>query len=56
MKREVVKTKQKVYYELYKRLDTKEGEKDMYGLVKQMDQAGKEVQQVSVIKGGMEMH
>ncbi|XP_056134022.1 uncharacterized protein LOC130110842 [Lampris incognitus] len=50
VKREVVKAKEKVYGELYDRLDTKEGEKDLYGLAKQRDRAAKDVQQVRAIK------
>ncbi|XP_051784320.1 uncharacterized protein LOC127527954 [Erpetoichthys calabaricus] len=50
VKREVVKAKEKAYDELYERLDTKEGEKDLYRLARQRDRAGKDVQQVRVIK------
>ncbi|KAG2468256.1 DYH2 protein, partial [Polypterus senegalus] len=50
VKREVAKAKEKVYVELYERLDTKEGEKDLYRLARQRDGAGKDVQQVRVIK------
>ncbi|KAJ8333822.1 hypothetical protein SKAU_G00411410 [Synaphobranchus kaupii] len=49
-KREVAKAKERAFSELYKRLDTKEGEKDLYRLSRQRDQAGKDVQQVRVIK------
>ncbi|KAK3548529.1 hypothetical protein QTP70_013371 [Hemibagrus guttatus] len=50
VKREVSKAKQKAYDELYTRLDTREGEKDLFRLARQRDQDGKDVQQVRVIK------
>ncbi|KAK3553472.1 hypothetical protein QTP70_003516 [Hemibagrus guttatus] len=50
VKREVSKAKQKAYDELYTRLDTSEGEKDLYRLARQRDRDGKDVQQVRVIK------
>ncbi|KAK3538839.1 hypothetical protein QTP86_015964 [Hemibagrus guttatus] len=50
VKREVSKAKQKAYDELYTRLDTREGQKDLYGLARQRDRDGKDVQQVRVIK------
>ncbi|KAK3508105.1 hypothetical protein QTP70_014276 [Hemibagrus guttatus] len=50
VKREVSKSKQKAYEELYTRLDTREGEKDLYRLARQRDRDGKDVQQVRVIK------
>ncbi|KAK3510608.1 hypothetical protein QTP70_011823 [Hemibagrus guttatus] len=50
VKREVSKAKQKAYNELYIRLDTREGEKDLYRLARQRDRDGKDVQQVRVIK------
>ncbi|KAK3506481.1 hypothetical protein QTP70_001796, partial [Hemibagrus guttatus] len=50
LKREVSKAKQKAYDELYTRLDTREGEKDLYRLARQRDRDGKDVQQVRVIK------
>ena len=46
----MAKAKHKAYEELYDRLDTKEGEKDLYRLVRQRNQAGKDVQQVRLIK------
>ncbi|KAK3559897.1 hypothetical protein QTP86_026171 [Hemibagrus guttatus] len=49
-KREVSKAKQKAYEELYTRLDTREGDKDLYRLARQRDRDGKDVQQVRVIK------
>ncbi|KAK3529612.1 hypothetical protein QTP70_032034, partial [Hemibagrus guttatus] len=42
--------KQKAYDKLYTRLDTREGEKDLYRLARQRDRDGKYVQQVRVIK------
>ena len=50
-KREMAKAKKKTYDELYEKLDTKEGEKDLYRLARQRDRAGKDVLQVRVIKG-----
>ncbi|KAK3538581.1 hypothetical protein QTP86_006659 [Hemibagrus guttatus] len=50
VKREVSKAKQKAYDELYTRLDSREGEKDLYRLARQKDRDGKDVQQVRVIK------
>ncbi|KAK3544369.1 hypothetical protein QTP86_010155 [Hemibagrus guttatus] len=50
VKREVSKAKQNAYDELYTRLDTREGEKDLYRLARQRDRDGKDVQQVRVIK------
>ncbi|KAK3536514.1 hypothetical protein QTP86_013837 [Hemibagrus guttatus] len=50
VKREVSKTKQEAYDELYTRLDTREGQKDLYRLARQRDRDGKDVQQVRVIK------
>uniref|UniRef100_A0A3B3I9A4 ribonuclease H n=1 Tax=Oryzias latipes TaxID=8090 RepID=A0A3B3I9A4_ORYLA len=50
VKREVAKAKQKAYDELYDRLDTKEGEKDLYRLARQRDRDGKDVLQIRVIK------
>ncbi|KAK3506810.1 hypothetical protein QTP70_029082, partial [Hemibagrus guttatus] len=50
VKREVSRAKQKAYDELYARLDTREGEKDLYRLARQRDIDGKDVQQVRVIK------
>ena len=46
VKKEVAKIKQKVY----ERLDTKGGEKDLFFGESQGDWAGKDVQQVGVIK------
>ncbi|KAK3522406.1 hypothetical protein QTP86_009978 [Hemibagrus guttatus] len=50
VKREVSKAKLKAYDELYTRLETREGEKDLYRLARQRDRDGKDVQQVRVIK------
>ncbi|XP_051780043.1 uncharacterized protein LOC127526921 [Erpetoichthys calabaricus] len=49
IRRKVKREVAKVYDELYERLDTKQGEKDLYRLARQRDQAGKDVQQVRVI-------
>ena len=49
-KRDVAKAKAEAYDELYDRLDTEEGEKDLYRLARQRDRAGKDVQHVRVIK------
>ena len=38
------------YDDLYARLETKEGEKELYRLARQRDRAGKDVQHVRVIK------
>ena len=50
VKVEVAKAKQRAYDELYDRLDSKEGETDLYRLASQRDRDGKDVQQVRVIK------
>ncbi|KAK3519958.1 hypothetical protein QTP70_008901 [Hemibagrus guttatus] len=50
VKREVFKAKQKAYDELYTRLDTREGQKDLYRLARQRNRDVKDVQQVRVIK------
>ncbi|KAK3551975.1 hypothetical protein QTP70_031634 [Hemibagrus guttatus] len=50
VKRGVSKAKQEAYDELYTRLDTIEGEKDLYRLARQRDRDGKDVQQVRVFK------
>ena len=42
--------KVRAYEDLYARLETKEGEKDLYRLARQRDRAGKDVQHVKVIK------
>ena len=49
-KKEVAKAKSKAYDELYEGLDTKEGEKTLYRLARQIHQAGKDVQQVRMMK------
>ena len=49
-KREVVKARNKAYEELYKKLETKEGENEMFKIVKQRNRQSKDVQQVRVIK------
>ena len=43
-------TKGRAYDNLYPRLETKEGEKELYRLARQRDKAGKDVQHVRVIK------
>ncbi|KAK3519670.1 hypothetical protein QTP86_005327 [Hemibagrus guttatus] len=50
VKREVSKAKQKACDKLYTRLDTREGQRDLYSLARQRDRDGKDVQQVRVIK------
>ena len=50
VKREVAKAKEKADDELYEKLETKEGEKELYRLARQRDRASKDVQQVRVIK------
>ena len=42
--------KGRAYDDLYARLKTKEGEKELYRLARQRDRAGKDVQHMSVIK------
>ena len=42
--------KERAYDNLYARLETKEGEKELYRLARQRDRAGKDVQHVRVIK------
>ncbi|KAK3547778.1 hypothetical protein QTP86_029926 [Hemibagrus guttatus] len=54
VKREVSKAKQKAYDELYTRLDTREGQKDLYRLARQRDRDGKDVQQYR--DGQRELH
>ena len=46
----MAKAKAKAYEDLYVKLGTKGGEKDLYRLARVGDQAGKDVQQVRVIK------
>ena len=48
---EVAKAKQEAFDELYTRLDSKEGESDLYRLARQRNRDGKDVQQIRVIKG-----
>ena len=42
-------TKRRAYDNLYARLETKEGEKELYRLARQRDRAGKDVQHMRVI-------
>ena len=46
----VAKAKSLAYEDLYDKLHTKEGEKDLYRLAKQRDRAGRDIQQVRLIK------
>ena len=46
----MVMAKERAYDNLYARLETKEGEQELYRLVRQRDRAGKDVQHVRVIK------
>ena len=56
VKREMGMAKEKMIEELYVRLDSKEGEKDLYCLARQRDRAGKDVHQVKVIMKGVEIY
>ena len=49
-KKAVAMAKGRAYDDLYARLETKEGEKELYRLATQRDRAGKDVQHVKVIK------
>lgn len=49
-KREVAKAKEEAYQDLYHKLNTKEGEKDLYRIAKQKDKESKDIQHVRVIK------
>ena len=49
-KKAVAMGKRRVYDDLYARLETKEGEKELYRLARQRDRAGKDVQHVRLIK------
>ena len=49
-KKAVAMAKGRVYDNLYARLESKEGEKELYRLARQRDRAGKDVQHVRVIK------
>ena len=40
------------YDDLYARLETKEGEKELYRLARQRDRAGKDVQHVRIMQDG----
>ena len=42
--------KERAYEDLYARLETKEGEKELYRLARQRNRAGKDVQHVRIIK------
>ena len=49
-KKAVAMAKGSAYDDLYAGLETKKGEKELYRLARQRDRAGKDVQQVRVIK------
>ena len=49
-KQAVAMAKGRVYDDLYARLETKEGEKELYRLARQRDRSGKDVQHMRVIK------
>ena len=49
-KKAVAMAKGRTYDNLYARLETKEGEKELYRLARQRDRAGKDVQHMRVIK------
>ena len=49
-KKAVAMAKGRAYNDLYVRLETKEGEKELYRLARQRNRAGKDVQHVRVIK------
>ena len=49
-KKAVAMTKRRAYDDLYARLETKEGKKELYRLARQRNRAGKDVQHVWVIK------
>ena len=49
-KREVAKAKAKAYEQLYERLETTEGEKDVYRLARQRQRAGEDIAQVKIMK------
>ena len=49
-KKTVAMAKGRAYDNLYARLETKEGEKELYRLARQRDRAGKDVQHVRVLK------
>ena len=49
-KKAVAMAKERAYDDLYARLETKEGEKELYRLARQRNRAGKDVQHVRVIK------
>ena len=49
-KREVAKARNKAYEELYKKLETKKGENELFKIAKQRNRQGKDVQQIRVIK------
>ena len=50
-KKEVAMAKGRAYDDFYARLETNEGEKELYRLARRRDRTGKDVQHVRVIKG-----
>ena len=53
-KREVAKVRNEAYEELYKKLETKEGENELFKIAKQRNRQSKDVQQIRVIKSKTE--
>ena len=49
-KKAIAMAKECAYDNLYARLETKEGEKELYRLARQRDRAGKDVQHVRLVK------
>ena len=49
-KKAVAMAKRRAYDNLYARLEAKEGEKELYRLVRQRDRAGKDTQHVMILK------
>ena len=49
-KKAVAMAKRRAYDDLYARLETKEGGKELYRLARQRDRAGKDVQHVRIVK------
>ena len=49
-KKEVAKARNKAYEELHKKLETKEGENELFKIAKQRNTQSRDVQQVRVIK------
>ena len=49
-KRELAKARNKAYEELYEKLETKQGENEVFKIAKQINRQSKDVQQVRIIK------